>query len=185
MNRFRPGISILELLVVMSASSVVLTLAGMLIIRAMHTQMDSRTDCDVERNALRLAEQFRRDVHDAERAEANPQAKEGASFLGLQFSGGNRVEYSRAAGAIQRVASMRDGRVSREEFKFPAAAQMQVDRWESPPRMALTILSPPPSETMDDKPSISTRTVPVSVNLEAVLGRDRQMAAAHVEGDNR
>ena len=56
MNHRRRGVSLTELLVVMTACTVVMTLTSQLICRVMRIQVESRAHVDVERNAMRLAD---------------------------------------------------------------------------------------------------------------------------------
>jgi hypothetical protein len=183
MTASRRGISILELLVIMSASTVVLTMTSLLIIRAMRVQMESRAHCDVERNALRLAEQFRRDAHDAKSAEINEEAGEGEVFLRLQVLDGNQVEYSCTGGTVLRLASGSGKQVSREEFAFPAAIEISIRELKSPSRITLTITAIPLAAA--GKPPVSTLLIPVSFEVEAALDRDRRFAADNVEETNQ
>jgi hypothetical protein len=184
MIRSRRGISIVEMLVVMSASTVVLTLASLLIIRAMRVQMESRAHCDVERNALRLSGQFRSDVHQAETAETKELAGEDGVFLRLQLPDGNQVKYSRVGGTVQRLASASGQQVWREEFAFPAACDISIRELESPPRIRLTITAKLTVAPSDGKPTVSTLAIPVSFDVEAALDRDGRIAAAKVEETN-
>lgn len=60
---YRRGVSLIELLVVMSAATVILTLSTGLIHRIMHAQSKARGLAEIERTTLRLGNRFRRDVH--------------------------------------------------------------------------------------------------------------------------
>jgi hypothetical protein len=184
MSYRRRGISILELLVIMSASTVVLTLSCLLIIRAMRAQMDSRAHCDVERSALRLAQQFRDDVHQAQNAETNEDAGEGGVFLRLGVRDGKQVEYSRTRDTVLRLTSADGNQGWREEFAFPATCEISIRELESPPRIALKITTPPTAALSENKPPVSTLAIPVSFDVEAALDRDRRFAANKPEGTN-
>jgi hypothetical protein len=180
----RRGISILELLVIMSASTVVLTLSSLLIIRAMRVQMESRAHCDIERNALRLSKQLRSDVHQSHTAETNDEAEKDGVFLRLQWPDGKRVDYSRVGGIVLRLASTNGNQVWREEFAFPAACDLDIRELDTPPRIALTITASAKVAPSADQPPASTLAVPVSFHVEATLGRDRRPAETDSAGEN-
>ena len=61
----RRGVTLTELLVVLSVCSVVMTISIALIQRAMHAERRSRTFFNLQRSSLRLADQFRADVRQA------------------------------------------------------------------------------------------------------------------------
>ena len=73
----RRAASLAELLVIMSACTIILTTSVQLIHRAMHSQSASRVFFDCERSAQRLSQQFRSDVHEA----TSGKIKDGAAGL--------------------------------------------------------------------------------------------------------
>ncbi|HND56023.1 MAG TPA: hypothetical protein PLV92_26590 [Pirellulaceae bacterium] len=73
----RPGATLVELLIVMSACSVVLTTSAVLMHRVFRAHSQSQAFLASQRNGQRFAEQLRRDIHratSAELGEANNQA---------------------------------------------------------------------------------------------------------------
>jgi hypothetical protein len=174
----RRAASLVELLVIMSACTVVLTLCGVLLERAMHIQMRSRARADVERSALRLSDQFRRDVHQA-RAAATGNADPGTGpFLQLQFVDDQTVEYSHLAGTVLRVLAKNGQPIWREEFVFAPDSELVIREQGSPPRLALTITAQPKDVPSPDiQQPVASAAIPVSFQVEAGLGRDWRFAA--------
>jgi hypothetical protein len=175
----RRAASIVELLVIMSACTVVLTLCGVLLQRAMHIQMRSRARADVERSALRLSDQFRRDVHQARAAQTGNADPGNGPFLQLQFVGEQTVEYSHLAGTVRRVLAKNGQPLSREEFVFTPDSEVVIREDGSPPRLLLTITAEPKEmPSRDIKQPVAAAAIPVSFQVEAALGRDWRFAAA-------
>jgi hypothetical protein len=168
----RRGASMIELLLIMSACTVVLTLTGVLLHRAMRIQMQSRAHVNAERTALRLSEQFRSDVHQA-RAVASDFGKNDKLFLHLDLADGRVAEYSRASGTLLRRESGGDRPTRREEFSFPGADAATIEHKNAPQRLALTIFLKPTEQLLaDGKTLTSANFVPMSLCAEAAVGRD-------------
>src|SRR5215213_9134199 len=105
--RSRRAISLIELLAVLSGCSVVLGLTASLLHQTMRAQSHTRDFFDVERNAQRLARQFRRDVHAAAADSIDVDAADAddGELLRIQLPDGQSVAYQRAAEKIIRIAS--------------------------------------------------------------------------------
>lgn len=171
-NRRRGAVSLAELLVVASTCTVVLTMSAQLIQRTMKSQSRAATVLGVERNALRLAQQFRHDVHRAAEAKIDTIGFEDGVFLQLQLSGDTSVEYRRRDGAIERVLSRADESTAREEFAFDPAIELSLREEESPQRLVLSLAAGPRrGATTTTEPTWSRHSVPVSLLVEARLGR--------------
>jgi hypothetical protein len=171
----RRGVSLVELMLTMSALTVILTISAALIHRAMHAQSKSRLFFDVERSAQRLSESFRRDVHAASVA-ATGDAADGGVLLRLEMAGGQSVEYRQAAGRVERLWHVDDRVRAREAFVFSADTRLTAE--QEPPR--LVILSIVPSADVAgqaDRPLLPY-AVPVSLRAAAVLGRNASLVDA-------
>jgi hypothetical protein len=170
----------IELLVIMSACTVLLTLTGVLLHRAMRIQMQSRAHVDAERTSLRLANQFRRDVHRARSAATgNSDPDENPFVLRLEFADGRTAEYSRDGGTVLRLESGGGKPAWREEFVFSAVDEIKIEDEDAPRRLILTMTAKPPAPPATvDKRLVRTRTVPMSIQAEAVVGRDSRFLAA-------
>lgn len=173
--RTRRGVSLIELLVTMSACTVVLTLTGVLLQRAMRVQIESRAAASAERTALRLATQFRRDVHEAKSVTANASAGGGEVFLRLGLDGGRNVEYSRRENVVQRVESGGDKPTWREDFAFPSVSEMTIKQEESPRRLAITITAPRTEPLATDaKPLLRPIAIPMYFHVEPIVGQNHR-----------
>jgi hypothetical protein len=178
MIRTQRGVSILELIVVLSASTVVLTLSSVLLQRVMRIHIQSRADLGAERTALRLSEQFRRDVHQARAAVTDRTELGDNVVLRLTFADSQPVEYSYDSGILERVKSKGGNRIAREEFALPAGSDVRVESRDSPQRHVLTITAPRNSEGDNQQLPARKLTIPLSVQVEAVLGSDWRFAGA-------
>ena len=170
----RRGVSLAELLLTMSACTVILTMSAGLIHRAMHTQSRSRSFFDSERSAMRLGESFRRDVHAADDAViVNADQGEGV-FLRLQLPGSQLVEYRQAAGRVERILQVGSSVKSREAFVFAVDTKLTAEK--SPPHLVVLSIVPPPDVSGPaDRPPLTPYSTPASLRAEAVLGRNASL----------
>jgi hypothetical protein len=168
----RRGASLVELLVVMSAATVVLTMSASLIHRIMHAQSKARAFSDVERTSLRLANVFRQDVHQATSAILAETDLGERSFLRLALPENQSIEYSRQDANVMRILLDGSRTIARDQFAFPAGAELAIR--QDPPRLiVLTIHSRPgemPAE--DGRSQASAFAVPVSLQVQAALKRE-------------
>jgi type II secretory pathway component PulJ len=175
MTHTRRGASLAELLVVMSACSVVLSLSSQILCRVMRTQIDSRAVEDVERSAARLSERFRADVHQAATAETAADTLSEGVFLRLALPAGRQVEYSRQAQCVLRRESGGGSPEWREEFQLPAACHVSIREENTPLRFVLTASTRPDEvSAAGEKPVAATTSLYLQV--EGRLGRDRRFA---------
>lgn len=179
MIRTRRGVSLVELLIVMSGCTVVLTMTSGLVCRIMRTQIESRAHENVERNSLRLADHFRRDVHVAQTAETSKDKLGEDAFLRLERDDGWRAEYSLRDGIVVRQLD-NDSHEAWEEFTFPEACDLSIERGGAPVWVRLTITSQPLNESsIHERPLKPARSIPVFLQAEALLGRDSRFTEAH------
>jgi len=165
----RRAVSLVELLLAMSACAAILTMSTTLIHRVLHAQSKARLFFDSERAALRLAEHFRRDVH-AATAAADANLGEDV-FLRLQFAADEVVEYRRSETTVVRIDRNGNETRAREEFAFPANIEVTL-RKESADLLALTITAQPVGPSNEEgRPRSSAYSVPVSLHALARLNR--------------
>jgi len=176
--RFRRGVSLVELLLTMSACTVILTMSAALIHRVMHTQSKMRAFHDPERSALRLSNAFRRDVHRALGAETNDAELQDNVFLRLQLPEGETIEYRQLQGKVTRVQAAIGKPIANEAFAFPPEIELVIRR-ESPNRMCLTITPDLRVQAAGDghSPSIAHAT-PAHLLVEATLNRNSRLSNA-------
>ncbi len=175
----RRGISLVELMLTLSACTVILTMSAGLIHRAMHAQSKSRLFFDGQRSAVRLSDSFRRDVHDANSAATGDEAGGGDVFLRLQLAGGQSVEYRQAAGRVERLWHVDGGLRAREAFVFSPQTRLTAEQ-ESPRLVSLSIVPPADPGGPTDRP-LAPYTVPDILRAEAVLGRNASLVDAPVQ----
>ena len=178
--RKRRAISLIELLAVLSGCSVVLGLTASLLHQTMRAQSHTRDFFDVERNAQRLARQFRSDVHAAaaDSIDVDAAGAGGGELLRIQLPDGQSVAYQRAAEKIIRIASQLDGPTAREEYTLSESMEINVRELDAPQRYALSITSTPPQPSKESPPSpASIRATPVNLEVEAAPARDLRYAA--------
>jgi hypothetical protein len=173
----RRGVSLVELTIIMSACTVVLTLSAVLMHRAMRTYAQATACRDAERSAMRLSDQFRLDVHQA-RAGSIDRATLGAGVvLRLELADGQTAEYRRQESAILRILSKDGSAVSRDEYVFSPSCKVNVVEAFEPRRISLTIATAPADPPVGNaKRPLAMEEVPVSLQAEAVLGRDARFA---------
>jgi prepilin-type N-terminal cleavage/methylation domain-containing protein len=174
----RRGMSLTELLVVMTACSALLTLSSGLICRMMRVHVDSRAYDSAERNANRLAESFRRDVHRARSVTRNHASSRDAELLQVELADGRQAKYSWQNGTMLREETGGDRPASREEFELPTTCDLAVEELSAPQRIALTVSSDLKARLQDD-PKVRPvgQLVPINLQVEAVVGRDARMSA--------
>lgn len=177
----RQGASLVELLVVMSAATVILTITAALLHRIMLAHSKARTFMDAERTSLRFANSFRSDVHQAISASTADGIGEGTAFLKLSLPDGQRIEYRRDEGTIFRVLLSGDRIVSREAFSFPAEIEVVVKK--EGPRLVAISISSHPGETAptNGNSTLPAYFVPINLHVEATLSRNRSLSELPLE----
>jgi hypothetical protein len=170
--KLRRASSLIELLIIMSACSVVLTLSAALLHRTMHIHSRSQAYFDSERSATRLAQQFREDVHRALAHRAGGAAGDDG-FLQLTYPADEVVQYAVVGDTVSRSRMREERTLAREEYAFPAAVKVEVQEQDAPTRLVLAISAEPANaHNRSDKTRIEPSLSPVSLQAEAVLGRD-------------
>lgn len=185
MTASRRGVSLSELLVVMTACSALLTLSSGLVCRVMRVHVDTRAYNSAERNATRLADNFRRDIHQATSVVRDRASSRDSVFLHLELPGGREAKYSWEHGIVVREESGSDQPTSREEFELPMTCDLAIEELESPRRIALTLSSNLKARMQDD-PKVRPvgQLILVNMHVEAVVGRDAKITATSaVEGE--
>lgn len=169
----RRGVSLTELLLLMSSYTIILSMCAVLLHRVMRVEIDSRSFVDAERTSQRLSRQFRQDVHQATTAELDGSKLKNDIFLQLQRPDSQTVAYSRVNGNVLRTVSHSGKSMAREEFAFEPSCKLAIRQDESPKRLVLSITSPALESTSDKAEQLqSYRAVPVGLYLEASISRD-------------
>lgn len=164
--KHRRGVSLVELLVVMSLGAGLLTTSAVALHRIMHVHGKARNFLAASHSGLRLADQFRRDVHRA--TQVSITNLDAPLVLRLQLGEAQVVEYSHLGGTVRRTQS--DGaNVSREEYSFPAESQVSIREESSPRLLSLSITSQPGDGAGPAQQGFATA---VHLQVVAQVGRD-------------
>lgn len=155
----RRGISLVELLVTMSACCIILTMSATLIHRMLHVQSRSRAFQNAERSALRLERSLRRDAHQTREVIPNKEPQQAELLLQFELPKQQRVEYRQADGQVSRLLLEGDRVIAREDFAFPATTTFRVER---SPGGAVTLLS---SDGSPDALTPSSVRAPLRIEL--------------------
>ncbi len=167
------GASLTELLIMLQACVLILTLSAALLHRVMHAQSRASAFGNVERNSLRLARQFRHDVQQASSVKLKPEELGPGMILQLDLGNERVVEYFRFGDTIQRVLQAGKSTAAREEFVFTPEMQLFVREELSPKRITLSLESLPPrgEATEEAHPRVPLHETPLALQVSAVLGR--------------
>jgi hypothetical protein len=177
----RRGISLMELMVVMSAASMIITTSALVLHKMMRAQEQTRYFFENERAVERLARQFRRDVHDASDVEIDVEATEieaeggDGSLIALIRYDDRAIAYVRTLAGIVRTVHPGEGTPARETFALAPFARLTIEEESMPRTLTLTIASSPADfvpRLGERAPTI--RETPVSMQVIAVVGRDAQ-----------
>lgn len=160
-RRGRAGLTLVEVVVTMSAGTVLLMLAAGLLHSLLRLDRGARALVADDARLDRLARIFRDDAHAATAFEQG-----GADRLALALPGGESVEYRVAEAAVVRTLKAGDAAPREERFKLPAkgTARLEVSR-EGPTTVLRLVVSRGPG-----------RVASSGLRAEAVLGRDRRFS---------
>jgi type II secretory pathway component PulJ len=186
----RLGVSLVELIVTLTACSAVLTISVALLHRAMHAQSRARSYFDGERSAWRLTQQFRRDAHDALAVETEDGASEtsgGSSAEGelvvrFEMHDGESVEYRQSGGRVERTRKIAAQIGARDVFTFSEKTRFSAVV-ETPRVVALSIepATELSSENATPPAPFATSTI---LRVEAALGRNARFAPSKDDAHN-
>lgn len=169
----RRGVSLVEMLVVMSGCAVVLSTSAVLLHRAMRAQLETRHFFDQERAAQRLSRQFRADVLQADEAEIDVARLEDGVVARLVLKDGRAVEYRHEenSGEIVRVQPHGNDMASREVFRLGSRVRVVVDRLDAPDRLVLEVAAEALSAGSASATTAAVaRETPSEVRVEATFG---------------
>ncbi len=168
----RRGVSLTELLLLMSACTMILSLCAVLLHRVMRAEIDARAYADSERNAIRLSHQFRNDVHEALDVQSDSSKLTNDQVLQVQLPRAQIAEYRFHEGTVLRTLSSKGKVEAREEFAFGPLCKLGVQRLSAPDRVVLTITSAGLDHAASQVEQLRAyRAVPLALQLEASIGR--------------
>lgn len=121
----RRGASLVELLAVITATSVVLAVGTGLIHRALGLQSASRHHLEHDRTALVLGRRFRADAHDAVRLDGEPA---GDRLLRIETARGESIDYFATPVGLRRLGTHAGGTATREDYRLPVGTVWRIER---------------------------------------------------------
>jgi hypothetical protein len=166
----RRGASLAELLLIMSASSIILTMSAGILHRAMHAQSRSRSFFDIERASLRLSKDFRRDVHSAKRV--NTAGLDRGALVSFTMGDDEVIEYRRADVGIERTVRRGGQTQSREDYSIPQDVQVAIQEGEASGLVVLSAVESPVESALKSEVKAIRTAKSVSIHVEARLGAD-------------
>jgi hypothetical protein len=172
MRSHRRGVSLVELLIVMSACTLVLTLSIALIHRMMRIQSNARSFEQVERSALRLSTHFRQDVHEAQDATPNAASAKDGVFLRLEGDQERSIEYRLDDSAIIRRCFNGDKLIGQEAFDFGTSVEIDIQEETSPRTLTLSLAERPTPTVENGAVAKSVAySRPIAFRVTAIVGR--------------
>jgi type II secretory pathway component PulJ len=122
------GITLVEVLMTITASSVILAAAGALLHRSLRLESASRGVLAAERTALSLARRFRADVHAARAVACTADELPEGVVLTATPAAGPEIVYRAVRGGLVREEKTAADRIAREAFGFPVEVQFRTVR---------------------------------------------------------
>lgn len=124
----RRGMTLVEVLLTITASTMVVGVAGGLLHRGLRLEAASRETLHGERTALVLARQFRADIRAARTVACTADGLPADVVLRVQPAGEGAIVYRAARGGLVREQPLPTNRMAREAFSFPAAVRFESVR---------------------------------------------------------
>ncbi len=169
----RRGISLIEMMVVISCASILLGLCAVSIQTLWRAAGDGQARRSAAAGLNRLAEQFREDVH-----AASPLGDSDLSErkLRLALENGITVAYEAKAGRVERVESAAGGKVTRREsYVIGRDRSARFEQRDDGPRRFLALVVRHESRKGRTEP-------PRPIEILALPGKDRIEAVARPKG---
>jgi prepilin-type N-terminal cleavage/methylation domain-containing protein len=179
-RRRRSGVSLVEMLVVMTVAGVMMGLAITTIHLLLGAEHEATKSVRYAASVSRLARAFRDDIHAAGEVEVPP-AEPGKPVTLIASTAGGQIRYELESHLATRVETTGDGEANRDVFYFPPGSRLQVAR-EEPGLIRLTVEMPlgPPAATPKDADSVAPSMR--RLTIEAAPARVRRLEARGQEG---
>lgn len=157
----RTGITMVEVLAVVTVASMVLTLMGRVLHKTMEHQHATQRAAEFHRVAARLGHTFRSDVHQALRMKLEQDT--------LTLSDERGTTTYRVEGSTLFRQRIKDDQTSLNEVLLPACCEFRLDNnGNSVAALIVTLLDP----TFRQAEPIAGSTTPKSLRIEATIARD-------------
>jgi prepilin-type N-terminal cleavage/methylation domain-containing protein len=182
MNR-RRGASLIELMVVIAILTVIFGLVGVLFHRLFQAEQLSARTTVTEITTMRLADQFRRDIHAAQFVERPEATGESLPTLELKSSGdAPTIRYTGGLNKLQRDVMQGQKSVAHETYRLPSCSitfpksQTDPEAEDSDKHTSfVTLYLERPHATVTVSPQ--ARPPLRGIVIDAELGRDERLAA--------
>ena len=177
----RHGVSLLELMILMSLSSTLLFIAVGWIHQSMTLASALRSRTDHHATLLRLSRQLRDDVHRGESMSMQDDAQ-----LLIALPNDRRVTYTITPAGISRQLTDADQVTSGEQYSLKAPVSARWDASELPDWISLIVdraEAVPASSAPPESPTTTPNTPPIIADLHVRtrVGRDSQWRRARPE----
>ena len=156
----RHGTNLIELVVVISLQTILLAAGVGLIGRMLEAEQSGRLSLETLRSIDALAEDFRRDVHQA--ADVSFPADKGS--IALNVGPERNVTYEKTGVRLTRVEREQNELRRTEAYRLPPSWQVGFVEIDEPRRVRLTLQDATSGSSANRR----------SIRFEAVLGRDTQ-----------
>lgn len=163
----RDGFTLVEMMVVIAALAVMLTLAGMTFHLLLRTERHVSQSFVTERSISQLAVLFRDDCHQSEVGPITNSNENDQQELGLQRYDGSRVRYVANSKGLVRQVMDHDQVVAREDFLLPEC-QVSITAGSGGDSSRLRILNikrPGAVIVRNERSSIPLRSLPIEAYL--------------------
>jgi hypothetical protein len=167
-KRPRAGVSLLELLIVLTTLSVLLTTSTVTLVRLLRAQSAGSGALAESLTTSRLARDLRRDARAATAAEWDGPVEGGA--ITLSHGNGGRVRYSVSPTGVRRTSTPTAGPGAVEDYVLPAAT-VAWGLVEGGRLIALRITRSSPSAGGGGRTSPLSAVSPETLVIEAAVGR--------------
>lgn len=157
----RRGISLIEMMVVISALAILLGLCAVTMQLLFRVESEAQARRSAAAALGRLAEQFREDVHACQDAELRPQAA-----LRLKREGPVVVDYEIGPGRVTRVEAAGGQAARRESYALGRHARAAFERRDDGSRRFLALV-------VRREPTRSQPDPPHPLEVLALVGKDR------------
>jgi len=146
MKRHSHGMTLVELLVAISVSSVIMCGSGVLLHGMYRADKETRLGIAADASVARFSLQFRRDAHAASQVRALPDTDGTSPGFAFRGTGSSAVEYRWQVPDLIRSVTESDQVVHRDSFRFgpgasvtwqlppPGSPLVAVQIWQGPPR---------------------------------------------------
>jgi len=166
MNR-RRGFTLIEMIVALGISSMLAGIAVLMLHALLKSHNAGREHLEYCRTINRLAEQFRGDVHAAQKT--SPEVNEGVFDLLPDSADGAKIRYQCLQDRIDRSELKDDKVVRQESYMLPPDVEPSIKIQTHQDASIACILISPKQQT----PKLKH---PTPVRIEAVLGRDSRLS---------